>query len=125
MPNHIHLVAKPESDHDFTNINRDFKKYTSQMIIFNLKENRRTLLEKLTVNKIDRKIQIWKRNTHIKQVFNSDFMKQKVEYIHNNPCQPNWELSARPEEYKYSSASFYINDKKHDYFDLFDLRKIM
>ncbi len=125
MPNHIHLIVKPEKDTAFENINRDFKKYTSQNIIFRLKENNNPLIDKFIVNKKDRRIQIWKRNTHKKQVFSSEFMKQKVEYIHNNPCQPNWRLVDKPEDYRYSSASFYLTDEKPQFFSLFDLRKII
>jgi hypothetical protein len=35
------------------------------------------------------------------------FFKQKFEYLHNNPCQPHWQLATLSEDYKYSSASFY------------------
>jgi hypothetical protein len=29
---------------------------------------------------------------------------QKLDYIHNNPLQPKWQLAKAPEEYFYSSA---------------------
>jgi len=32
-------------------------------------------------------------------------------YIHNNPCQPHWGLSATPAEYIWSSARFYLTDE--------------
>ena len=35
------------------------------------------------------------------------FFNQKLEYLHNNPCQPHWQLAELPEDYKYSSARFY------------------
>jgi putative transposase len=35
------------------------------------------------------------------------FFKQKFEYLHNNPCQPHWQLATLSEDYKYNSASFY------------------
>jgi hypothetical protein len=33
--------------------------------------------------------------------------EQKLDYIHNNPLQEKWNLAKSPEEYKWSSASFY------------------
>ena len=35
------------------------------------------------------------------------FFKQKFDYLHENPCQPHWQLAELPEDYKYSSARFY------------------
>ena len=46
-------------------------------------------------------------------------MIQKMEYIHNNPCRKKWILADAPEEYQYSSASFYLNDKANKYIELF------
>lgn len=34
-------------------------------------------------------------------------MEQKLEYIHLNPLQEQWNLASRPEAYKWSSAKFY------------------
>ncbi len=34
---------------------------------------------------------------------------QTLEYIHNNPLQEHWNLAEYQEDYKYSSASYYIN----------------
>jgi putative transposase len=34
-------------------------------------------------------------------------VSQKLGYIHQNPTQTKWNLSATPEEYKWSSAAFY------------------
>jgi hypothetical protein len=35
------------------------------------------------------------------------FFKQKFDYLHENPCQPHWQLATRAEDYKFSSARFY------------------
>ena len=39
---------------------------------------------------------------------NSDLYREKLNYIHNNPCTPRWRLAEKPEGYKHSSASNYI-----------------
>ncbi len=36
---------------------------------------------------------------------------EKLNYIHKNPCQENWQLVDEPEDYRYSSASNYTYKK--------------
>ena len=55
----------------------------------------------------DRTFQVWKRNSMSIDLIHDWFFKQKFEYLHNNPCQPHWQLATLFEDYKYSSASFY------------------
>jgi len=43
---------------------------------------------------------------------------QKLDYIHNNPLQEKWQMSDFPENYKYSSARFYLTAE--DEFKLLD-----
>jgi hypothetical protein len=33
---------------------------------------------------------------------------QRLNYIHNNPLQEKWRLCKSPEEYRWSSAKFYL-----------------
>ena len=44
-----------------------------------------------------------------KQMMNADLFKEKLNYIHNNPCTSKWKLAERPEDCRHSSASNYIN----------------
>jgi REP element-mobilizing transposase RayT len=39
------------------------------------------------------------------------YFLQKLNYIHNNPCQEKWQLAKSPEEYEYSSAANYVSGK--------------
>ena len=64
-------------------------------------------LAKLQVNAADRRQQVWERNTLEVEMWNEKVFIQKLNYIHNNPLQPKWKLAELPENYKYSSASFY------------------
>ena len=57
------------------------------------------------VNLKDRKYQFWKRNPLSIDLFSHDVFMQKLEYIHWNPVKAG--LCELPEEYEYSSASFY------------------
>jgi len=49
---------------------------------------------------------VWDDDYNAKDVFSGDFLQQKMDYIHNNPCQPYWKLSETAEEYIWSSAEF-------------------
>lgn len=67
------------------------------------------MIKKITVDLKDRKLQVWKRNSISIDVYNEKFLLQKLNYIHNNPCQPKWEPGAHPYDYLYSSAKYYYN----------------
>src|SRR5215203_484640 len=56
------------------------------------------------------------RENFQRDLFNENFLLQKLNYIHNNPCQPKWELVAHPYDYLYSSAKYYYN--RNDPFQL-------
>ena len=53
----------------------------------------------------DRKYQIWERNALSVSLWTQAVFKQKLGYIHANPVVAG--LCRFPEEYRYSSASFY------------------
>ncbi|MFM7859036.1 MAG: hypothetical protein ACKO96_45715 [Flammeovirgaceae bacterium] len=40
-------------------------------------------------------------------VFSEKFVQQKMDYVHNNPCQPHWNLAPHPLDYRFSSAHYY------------------
>lgn len=51
---------------------------------------------------------VWENGYSAKDVFSPEFLRQKIEYTHNNPLQPQWQLAERPEDYVWSSARFYL-----------------
>ena len=53
----------------------------------------------------DRKYQVWERNPLTVEIWSENVMKQKLDYIHNNPVKAG--LVKQPEEYQFSSASYY------------------
>ena len=60
----------------------------------------------------DREYQFWKRRSKSIEMMNRLIAAQKVDYIHNNPLQEKWKLVNLPESYYFSSASYYLNNKK-------------
>ena len=116
MPNHIHLIWQIQKGHKRADVQRDFLKYTAQQIKFLLQKDNPDKLDQFLVSLKDRKYQIWQRNSLSTDLWNPTFFEQKLNYIHNNPCQSKWQLSTVPEEYPYSSASFYYGgDSKYSF----------
>ena len=109
MPNHIHIIWRMAAGAKREDFQRDFLKVTARQIIVILKRTNPEIIKEITVNLKDRRLQVWKRNSMSIDLFNEKFILQKLNYIHNNPCHPRWELAAHPLDYLYSSARFYYN----------------
>jgi len=99
------LFGKIQYGYEPKEIQLSFMKYTAQMIIKDLRNNHKEVLEKFRVNASDRKYQIWERNALSISLWTQAVFKQKLEYIHANPVVAG--LCQFPEEYKYSSAAYY------------------
>ena len=105
MVNHIHVVWQALGEFTPKEIQLSFMKFTSQMILKDLRNNHTQVLEKFLVNAPDRKCQVWERRPLAVSLWNQKVLKQKIDYIHNNPVAAG--LCNFPYEYHYSSASFY------------------
>jgi hypothetical protein len=51
---------------------------------------------------------LWEEGYNAKDVFTPEFLREKMTYIHDNPCQPHWNLTEHPEDHAWSSARFYL-----------------
>ena len=107
MPNHIHLIWKILPNSSIHNVQQSFMKFTAQKIKFWLKDHNPHLLRNFLVRKSDRGYQIWQRNPLAVELYPPKVLEQKLDYIHNNPCQGKWMLASDPTAYDYSSANFY------------------
>lgn len=95
-------------------VQRDFLKFTGQQILKLLRNAQSPLLTELLVEAKDRKHQVWERNSLGIDLKSSKVTKQKLDYIHNNPVKAG--LCQFPEDYKYSSARFYLlNEANWDF----------
>lgn len=109
MPNHIHLLWTPlDETYD---IGASFKSYTATIIRKYMVNHNKLKLKLYISSQNDREYQFWKRRSKSIEMQNRIIAAQKVEYIHNNPLQEKWKLVLLPEDYHYSSASFYLKDK--------------
>jgi len=110
LENHLHLVVQsPQLDKDMARL----KSFTAKQIILYLEENHvKTILEQLAFykkqHKTDRTYQLWQEGVHPEWIQNESMMRQKVEYIHQNPVKRGY--VDRAEHWRYSSARNYLGE---------------
>ena len=112
MPNHIHMLWRPLDDR----LQLRFMKYTAQQLKFHLKTHDNELLDRFYVDKKDRSFQIWQRNPLAIELYTREVAEQKLDYIHNNPCNGKWHLANDPIAYPFSSIRYYEDEDKTNSF---------
>ena len=128
MSSHIHFLCKATNGYILSDVIRDFKKFTSKNIIkaiINEPESRREWLldyfQKACQHlKREQQFKVWQDGYHAEIVETNWFIKQKVNYIHNNPVKDK--VVQFPEDYYFSSARNYAglqNDLEVILLDLF------
>jgi len=108
MPSHLHLLLKPEGK-TIGEVLQDFGSYTAHAFLQELrKEKRNDLLKWFHEQRRDVRHEhsIW-QDIQAKNIYSSEFLFQKMEYMHSNPVSKDWNLVDDRAEYKYSSAGFY------------------
>ncbi len=108
LENHVHFIA---SAVDLAKEVGDFKSYTARRIIDHLSERRvQTLLDGLAYHKVrqktDRAYQLWQEGSQPKMIETEATLRQKLEYIHNNPVKRGY--VSDPTHWRYSSARNYV-----------------
>ena len=84
-----------------------FNKKVAHEIVKDLKLYHTQVLPFFKVNEKEREYRIWQRDALAIEMDTRNKVEQKIDYIHTNPLQEHWNLSKRPEDYKWSSAEFY------------------
>ena len=56
----------------------------------------------------NKKNEVWENSFDWKECRTNRFMKQTLDYMHDNPCRGKWNLMPDVTEYKHSSARFYL-----------------
>ena len=114
MSNHFHFIWQIKANHKREDEQRNFLKFTGQRILQNLRNDNSVTLKELFVGAKDRKYQVWERKSLNIPLWSQRVIDQKLEYIHMNPVKAG--LCEHPEDYKYSSAGFYLlNEKNWDF----------
>ena len=115
MSNHLHLLCKAEEGSVLCNIIRDFKKFTSKQIIKNIVEypesRRYWMLDQFQKAcshlARDQRYKVWQNGYHAEIARSDWFIRQKINYIHNNPVVE--QIVEYPTEYVFSSAKNYAS----------------
>lgn len=107
LENHLHFVAQAP---DLNKCIRSFKSFTARQLIDCLKaRGAESLLTRLRfakrAHKEDREYQFWQEGTHAEMVFSEAIMREKLDYIHQNPIKRGY--VAKAEYWRYSSAGHY------------------
>jgi len=110
MPSHIHFIFRSENENP-SGLLRDFKKYTARKMIETIIEHpqesrKEWLLEMFKKagkkNGNVSKYQFWQHHNKPIELWTTKVIKQKLEYIHNNPVKAGF--VDQPTDWKYSSA---------------------
>ncbi len=107
LENHCHFVLQSNQlDKDIAR----FKSFTARQLIEYLQvKNVKTILEQLAfykkAHKDDRAYQFWQEGVHPERIQGEQMMRQKIDYIHQNPVKRGYVDEAS--HWRYSSARDY------------------
>ena len=111
MENHLHLIASAE---DLSRQISQFKSFTARSIVDWLRSDSPNSywLQRLARAKLDHKTgqryQVWQEGSHPQVIMSEDILRQKIEYIHNNPVKRGYVDD--PAHWRYSSYRDYMGE---------------
>lgn len=114
MSNHVHAILSCK-DYDLRKVIGWWKLYTAKKIfpmVLNENESRRNwLIQLFEGEKSNRNkgFQIWQNGSHPIHLYSESWIKQKLNYIHQNPVKEG--IVAKGEYFLYSSAGAYNGRK--------------
>ena len=109
MPNHVHFIWQLMKMNGKEKPHTSFLKYTAHTFQNYLLTNKPDLLKLYSVDAANKKYEFWQRDSLAFELLKKQTLKQKLDYIQYNPSMERWDLCKEPQDYFYSSASFYEN----------------
>ncbi len=121
MPNHLHaIIAFRNTGKSINTIVSNGKRFMAYEIVKYLEQKKQvTILAQLqsllsaTERKQGKLHKVFETSFDWKECRTDDFIIQKLNYIHWNPCKAG--LCKLPEDYEYSSAKFYMTGEHAAY----------
>jgi putative transposase len=107
MPNHIHLIWENITVNGKEMPYASFMKFTGHRFLEELRKANDPMLEQFRVERNSRSHQFWQRNALPIRLYDRKILEQKLNYIHLNPLQEHWNLVNDPNDYYFSSCSYY------------------
>ncbi len=111
MPSHIHFITYSENG-ELSHTLRDLKAYTAKQILKAIEENPQESRKEWMLHQFEyygsispqkQKYQFWKHDNHPFYLYTPNMIKQKVDYIHDNPVEAGF--VNQPNEWRLSSAN--------------------
>ena len=118
MSNHVHLIGSAKTGFTISDILRDLKKFTSKQIVRAIKENPKESRKEWMIymferaakrNSNNKDFQFWQQDNHPIELSNPGMLKQKLDYLHDNPVRAG--IVFEPQHYIYSSAVDYCTNR--------------
>jgi putative transposase len=114
MHNHLHMIANTEKTNSLKDLVRDFKKFTSRKITSVMLEDQSNKYQnfinqfKIAGENHCKPIQykVWKDGNHAIELYSNKFIRQKINYIHQNPVKAGY--TDKIEDWPFSSAIDYF-----------------
>ena len=116
MPSHIHLIFRSSNDKP-SELLRDFKKHTAKKVLEAIKSNPQESRKEWLLWMFERagkkssnvsQFQFWQHHNKPIELWSPAVIKQKLDYIHNNPVESGFVID--PVDWKYSSATNFQED---------------
>ena len=116
MPSHIHLIFRSSIEQP-SELLRDFKRHTAKKILEAIENNPQESRKEWLLWMFERagkknattsKYQFWQHHNKPIELWSEKVIKQKIDYIHNNPIESGFVTNAI--DWKYSSARNYQDD---------------
>jgi putative transposase len=117
MPEHFHLLVKPEPAEATSRILQDLKKQTALRILRTLREHRqhRWCQQMLVSFRLpptvhdESRYRVWQRRFYPFNVYSEEKRLEKLNYMHGNPVKRG--MVSSPDQWPWSSFRFYyLND---------------
>ena len=117
MSNHVHLVFRVEGKNRPEQVLGDFKRFTSKKIVKAIKENEQESRKEYLLSQFllagekssnVKTYQFWQHDNKPIELWSNKVIKEKINYIHQNPVKAGYVFSA--EDYVYSSAVDYSGE---------------
>ncbi len=134
MPNHVHAIVAFTSNGQSINTRvGNGKRFIAYQLVARLKDQQQSnTLQILAngVNATDKKRgklhEVFEPSFDCKECKGEKMLKEKLDYIHNNPLKGKWALAENPADYAHSSAGFYFHSihKTYEVISWMDLQSV-
>jgi REP element-mobilizing transposase RayT len=112
MPTHMHAIVfdRGFDSQRLQNAITDFRKFTGRSLCdFCDAHMPRCFRESIrAASREDRERRFWQPSRHPEAIVSESFWRQKVDYLHENPCRKG--LVLRAADWRFSSAAYYISE---------------